>query len=130
MRYIESWLQGVGAAAIDNLMKDAATAEISRSQVWQWIHQSVVTAEGNTITTARVEQILAAVLAELPRAPDDRFGDAEEVFREVALNQTYPTFLTITAYTRFLVTTPVQKVLAGSERQSSVGVSRKEVVLK
>ena len=130
VRYIESWLRGVGAAAIDNLMEDAATAEISRSQVWQWIQQRVVTAEGTPITTGRVEQILAEVLAELPRTPADRFGDAEEVFREVALSQTYPTFLTITAYTRFLVKTPVKKVLAGSERPSSVGASRREVVLK
>ncbi|QTE29532.1 malate synthase A [Pengzhenrongella sicca] len=103
LRYIDSWLRGVGAAAIDNLMEDAATAEISRSQVWQWIHQGTVTAEGTRITVERVEAVLADVLAGLPRAPGDRFADAEAVFREVALAERYPTFLTVSAYTRFLV---------------------------
>ena len=103
VRYIESWLRGVGAAAIDNLMEDAATAEISRSQVWQWIHQRTVTAEGTTITVAGVERILADVLTGLPREAGDRFDDAEAVFREVALLERYPTFLTLTAYSTYLV---------------------------
>jgi malate synthase len=111
LRYIESWLRGVGAAAIDNLMEDAATAEISRSQVWQWIYQGTVTAEGTRITTAEVERVLADVLAGLPRTEADRFDDAEEVFREVALAEAYPTFLTIAPYARFLVQTPA---LAGT----------------
>ncbi|MGV8966970.1 MAG: malate synthase A [Cellulomonas sp.] len=105
VRYIESWLRGVGAAAIDNLMEDAATAEISRSQIWQWIHQGTVTAEGNRITHDGVERILGEVMAGLPRTADDRFDDAEKVFRDVALAEAFPTFLTITAYTRFLVHT-------------------------
>jgi len=112
VRYIESWLRGVGAAAIDNLMEDAATAEISRSQVWQWIHQSVVTAEGTTITVASVEKVLAEVLKGLPRVAGDRFDDAEAVFREVALLERYPTFLTLTAYSTYLVhqaTTPAHQ---------------------
>ena len=103
VRYIESWLRGVGAAAIDNLMEDAATAEISRSQVWQWIHQRTVTAEGTTITVAGVERILADVLTGLPREAGNRFDDAEAVFREVALLERYPTFLTLTAYSTYLV---------------------------
>ena len=49
VRYLEAWLRGIGAVAIDHLMEDAATAEISRSQVWQWVHQEVVTAEGTRI---------------------------------------------------------------------------------
>ena len=65
VRYLEAWLRGVGAVAIDHLMEDAATAEISRSQVWQWVHQEVVTAEGTRIDAARVEQVLTEVLAEL-----------------------------------------------------------------
>jgi malate synthase len=105
VRYIESWLRGVGAAAIDNLMEDAATAEISRSQIWQWIHQDVVTAEGHRVTHAWVEQILAEVVAELPRSEGDRVDDAVHVFRAVALAEDFPTFLTITAYTRYLVQT-------------------------
>jgi malate synthase len=103
VRYIESWLRGVGAAAIDNLMEDAATAEISRSQLWQWMHQRVVTAEGTPVTHRLVERLLAEVLAEQPRTPGDRLDDAAEVFRSVTLEEDFPTFLTITAYTRYLV---------------------------
>lgn len=102
VRYIESWLRGVGAAAIDNLMEDAATAEISRGQLWQWIHQRVVTAEGTLVTKELVERELAAVLE---GAPSGRFDDAAEVFRAVTLEEDFPTFLTITAYTRYLVDT-------------------------
>ena len=98
VRYIESWLRGVGAAAIDNLMEDAATAEISRSQLWQWMHQRVTTAEGTLITRELVERELAEVLAGRPE-----FDAAGEVFRAVTLGEDFPTFLTITAYTRYLV---------------------------
>ena len=103
VRYIESWLRGIGAAAIDNLMEDAATAEISRSQLWQWIHQRVETAEGHRITHALVERELEQVLATVERTPGDRFDAAAEVFRSVTLHEDFPTFLTITAYTRYLV---------------------------
>ncbi len=103
LRYIESWLRGVGAAAIDNLMEDAATAEISRSQLWQWVHQRVETAEGKLITHDLVESLLTEVLAEQPRSQGDRFADAAEVFSTVTLEEHFPTFLTITAYTRYLV---------------------------
>jgi len=100
VRYLESWLRGVGAAAIDNLMEDAATAEISRSQLWQWIHQGVVTAEGTRVTRGRVEDLLDEVLA---AHPGGRFADAAEIFRAVTLEDEFPTFLTIPAYTRYLV---------------------------
>jgi malate synthase len=106
VRYIESWLRGVGAAAIDNLMEDAATAEISRSQLWQWIHRGVVTAEGTRLTRASVEATLGEVLRELPRRDDDRFHDAAEIVREVALSDDFPAFLTISAYSRYLVDLP------------------------
>ena len=62
IRYIAAWLSGVGAAAIDNLMEDAATAEISRSQVWQWVHHG-------RVSRADVERIVADVAAELPEEP-------------------------------------------------------------
>jgi malate synthase len=103
VRYLESWLRGVGAAAIDNLMEDAATAEISRSQLWQWMHQDHPTVEGEPITRDMVEGMLASVLAELPRPDGHRLGQAEEVFRTVTLQEDFPTFLTVPAYTRFLV---------------------------
>ena len=102
LRYIESWLRGVGAAAIDNLMEDAATAEISRSQLWQWINDNTVTAEGRRIDLPWVEQVLASVIEGLPRGEHDRFDDAIEVFRHVTLEPEFPTFLTIGAYARYL----------------------------
>ncbi|TFB47227.1 malate synthase A [Cryobacterium tagatosivorans] len=102
LRYIESWLRGVGAAAIDNLMEDAATAEISRSQIWQWIHDNSVTAEGRRIDRPWVEELVAEVFAGLERTPGDRFDDALEVFRTAALEPEFPTFLTVGAYARFL----------------------------
>jgi malate synthase len=86
IRYIESWLRGVGAAAIDNLMEDAATAEISRSQVWQWVHAGKFTPEQ-----------VRAVMAEETRE-GGRFVDAREIFERVALSDDFVEFLTLPAY--------------------------------
>ncbi len=122
IRYIEAWLRGIGAVAIDNLMEDAATAEISRSQVWQWIHQGQTIEDGTPITAEYVEGLIAEVLAQIRRpstgsgtATDsgtlagsgiaDRFDDAADLFREVALQPEFPAFLTLPAYSRFLVET-------------------------
>ncbi len=103
IRYIEAWLRGLGAVAIDNLMEDAATAEISRSQVWQWIHQDRSTDDGTKITREYIEGLIARVLGEVTRTGGDRFDDAAEIFREVALGDDFPTFLTLTAYSNYLV---------------------------
>ena len=103
VRYLESWLRGVGAAAIDNLMEDAATAEISRSQLWQWMHQDHETVEGEIVSRRLVEGMLAEVLAQLPRPDGHKLAEAEEVFRTVTLQEDFPTFLTVPAYARFLV---------------------------
>ncbi|UYN83129.1 MAG: malate synthase A [Microcella sp.] len=103
VRYLESWLRGVGAAAIDNLMEDAATAEISRSQLWQWMHLDHETVEGQIVSRTLVEGMLAEVLAELPKPDGHKLAEAEEVFRTVTLQEDFPTFLTVPAYTRFLV---------------------------
>lgn len=104
IRYIESWLRGVGAAAIDNLMEDAATAEISRSQIWQWIHYQVVTREGTLITNALIEQLIFDTLASLERSRDDRYDDAVEIFRHVCLDgDSFPTFLTLSAYSQLFI---------------------------
>jgi malate synthase len=103
VRYLEAWLRGFGAVALDNLMEDAATAEISRAQLWQWIHQQVTTAEGTVLDRESVDAVLSSVLAELPRVDGDRFDDAASVFREVALGEDFPTFLTLPAYSQFLV---------------------------
>lgn len=103
IRYLEAWLRGLGAVAIDNLMEDAATAEISRSQVWQWIHQDRSTEDGTAITAEFVEGLITQVLGEVDRHDGDRFDDAASVFREVALQEEFPAFLTLGAYSRFLV---------------------------
>ena len=93
VRYIAAWLQGVGAAAIDNLMEDAATAEISRSQIWQWIRHG-------RVERAEVERIVDEVMAELPDEPVYR--DARQVFERVALREIFVEFLTLTAYAQLL----------------------------
>ncbi len=105
IRYLEAWLRGLGAVAIDNLMEDAATAEISRSQVWQWIHQDRSTDDGTPITRDYVEGLITDVLGEVERREGDRFDDAADVFRDVALREEFPAFLTLSAYTRYLVET-------------------------
>jgi len=102
IRYVEAWLRGLGAVAIDNLMEDAATAEISRSQVWQWIHQDRTTDDGTPITREYVEGLIERVLGEVDRFDGDRFDDAAEVFREVSLREEFPAFLTVPAYNRYL----------------------------
>jgi len=85
IRYIASWLAGVGAAALDNLMEDAATAEISRSQVWQWLKTGNVTRE----------QVLADI--EPWRSHD---AEAAALFEQVALSDDFVEFLTIPAYAK------------------------------
>ncbi|MET3368134.1 malate synthase A [Arthrobacter sp. M2012083] len=102
IRYIESWLRGNGAVAIHNLMEDAATAEISRSQLWQWIHSHAITDRGDIITREWVEDMLDEEFARLERFDGDRFADARAIFEEVTLAEEFPTFLTIPAYARFL----------------------------
>ena len=103
IRYIEAWLRGMGAVAIDNLMEDAATAEISRSQIWQWIHQDQSTAEGTRITREWVAELVEQTVAGFARSEGDRFDDAAELFADVALGEDFPTFLTVPAYSRYLV---------------------------
>jgi malate synthase len=87
--YIESWLSGNGAAAIDNLMEDAATAEISRSQIWQWTSHGTQLPDGRPVTTELVRELAG-----------DAAGPAREVFEEAALADELPEFLTLPAYDR------------------------------
>ncbi|MCA0380228.1 MAG: malate synthase A [Actinobacteria bacterium] len=103
IRYIEAWLRGLGAVAIDNLMEDAATAEISRSQIWQWIHQDQSTAEGTKITRDWVRELVHETATGFDRFDGDRFADAAELFEDVALGDDFPTFLTVPAYSRYLL---------------------------
>jgi malate synthase len=102
--YLESWLRGSGAVGIHNLMEDAATAEISRSQLWQWVHNASTTDDGEVITTERVRRIIAEELAAI-RAQvgehaftDGKFSTAAEILETVALDDEYVDFLTLPAY--------------------------------
>jgi malate synthase len=105
LQYLANWLAGTGAVAIFNLMEDAATAEISRSQVWQWRHNEVTLAGGPQVTAALVEAIIGEELAtirEQSGAAFDaaRYDQAVALFKEVALADDYAEFLTIPAYER------------------------------
>ncbi|MFF5990148.1 malate synthase A [Prauserella flavalba] len=101
VRYIASWLSGNGAAAIHNLMEDAATAEISRSQVWQWVRNGVTLDSGETVTEELVRSVLADVRGELEGVVDaDTLAQAVELFEEVALAEQFADFLTLPAYER------------------------------
>jgi malate synthase len=104
LRYLESWLSGSGAAAIHNLMEDAATAEISRAQLWQWVRHGVRTGEGDVVDSSMVcrviDEQLASFRAELgdERFAASRFADARHVFEQVALGDEFVDFLTVPAY--------------------------------
>lgn len=105
VQYLGSWLRGVGAAAINNLMEDAATAEIARSQVWQWVRHGVRLNDGAPLTRDLVRRFegeeLERIRRELGAAPDQgRIAEARALFDEVALGDTFVEFLTIPAYAR------------------------------
>jgi malate synthase len=104
LRYLASWLGGVGAVAIDNLMEDAATAEISRSQLWQWVATGSDLATGERVTDEMVRQAIATEMAALQaQQGEEDFGryrleEARTVFERVALGDAFEEFLTLPAY--------------------------------
>jgi malate synthase len=105
IQYISSWLRGQGAAPIFNLMEDAATAEIARSQVWQWVHNGVKLAEGQTVTADLVRQTATEELDAIRQQVGDEFfyqqGQprlSRELFEQVALSDDFIDFLTLPAY--------------------------------
>ena len=101
LRYLESWLRGVGAAAIDNLMEDVATAEIARSQVWQWVRGKVQLADGPEVTPDLVRRLIDEELARVRESNSSaRWQDAREIFERVALTDEFVEFLTGPAYER------------------------------
>ena len=112
LRYIESWLRGVGAVELENIVADASAAEISRAQLWQWIHYSIVTAEGNRITTESVTAELAELVRLADRFSGDQFDAAADIVRLVALEEDFPTYLTIPAYAHYLVDVPARVSVA------------------
>jgi malate synthase len=98
LQYINSWLLGTGAAAINNLMEDAATAEISRAQLWQWIRNGDTTEDGEAITRERYARIRDEELSKLGGASAGRYGDAAEILDGLVLSDEFIPFLTIPAY--------------------------------
>jgi len=105
IQYLEAWLRGSGAVAIFNLMEDAATAEIARSQVWQWLHNGVQLAGGQTVTRELVERVIDEEMAKVrtdPASEGDgrRWDEARALFTEMALSDDFAEFLTLPAYDR------------------------------
>ncbi len=104
MRYIEAWLRGLGAVAIFNLMEDAATAEISRSQIWQWTNAGVVFENGRKATADLVRQVAAAELEAIRTElgaeafTAGKWDQAHELLLRTALDAEYVDFLTLPAY--------------------------------
>lgn len=101
LSYLASWLAGNGAAAINNLMEDAATAEISRSQLWQWRTHSVALEDGSRMTAERYTAIRDEELATLQCSlPDFPWADAAALLDELVLSDDFAEFLTLSAYSR------------------------------
>ena len=104
MQYIEAWLRGRGAVPIYNLMEDAATAEISRAQVWQWLHLKAKLDDGREVTP---EMFKDALKGEMERVKGEvgakafdggRFKEAIQLFSDMSLSDTFEEFLTLPAY--------------------------------
>jgi malate synthase len=107
IQYISSWLRGNGAAAIFHMMEDAATAEISRSQVWQWVRHGISLDTGETVTHELVRKYEKEELEKIREQVGDEFFYSEgrpdqsrELFDEVALSDEFVDFLTLPAYER------------------------------
>jgi len=108
IQYISSWLRGNGAAGIDGMMEDAATAEIARSQVWQWVRHGAQLDDGRTITAALVRELETSELEQIrEQIGDDQWFETQgrprlsrEIFEGVALADEFVEFLTLPAYER------------------------------
>jgi malate synthase len=106
IQYISSWLRGNGAAGIYGLMEDAATAEIARGQVWQWIHHEATLDDGRTVTPELVRELATSELERIrSEIGDDEWFEKEgrpdlsrAVFERVALSEDFVEFLTLPAY--------------------------------
>jgi malate synthase len=103
-QYVSFWLTGRGAAAINSLMEDAATAEISRSQIWQWVHHGVELEDGTVITADLVRKVLDEETSRIRESVGEdtwkagRPAETREVFERVALAPGLIEFLTLVAY--------------------------------
>ncbi|WP_224244473.1 malate synthase A [Hyalangium gracile] len=103
VQYMAAWLDGLGCVPLYNLMEDAATAEISRAQVWQWIHHGATLEDGRHVTPELFRQVMAEEMEELERegAPSrygERFTQARHLFERLSVTPTFEDFLTLPAY--------------------------------
>ncbi len=104
VQYIEAWLRGRGAVPLYNLMEDAATAEISRAQVWQWLKLAARLDDGRVVTPALFETIYADEMARVRASVGEavwqsgRFGEATRLFSQMSLSAEFEEFLTLPAY--------------------------------
>lgn len=96
IQYLNAWLCGNGAVAINNLMEDAATAEISRSQLWQWIHKGATLDDGRPVTLELYRTLKADELTKLPAG--GRLDEAASIFDQLIEDSELRDFLTISAY--------------------------------
>jgi malate synthase len=111
VQYLEAWLQGNGCVPLYNLMEDAATAEISRTQVWQWLRHAAALDDGKPLTAARFRDILREELAGLrdalgpQRYDSGRFAVASALFDRMSTSTDFNEFLTLPAYDELLALT-------------------------
>jgi malate synthase len=102
--YIESWLSGRGAAAIYNLMEDAATAEISRTQIWQWLHAGAKLEDGRIFTKELYDNIREEEIEKIKQYTGEEYYEkgniknAVEIFNKLVLDKNFEEFLTLEAY--------------------------------
>ena len=128
LRYLSAWVGGSGAVTIDNLMEDAATVEISRAQLWQWIHNQTRLVEGPRLTREMVASMIDEETGRLDRegyAPREAIEAGRDVLAEVALGEQLPGFFTPYAYVRYLTDGPLRMtgpVKAEDLRQSERGL--------
>jgi malate synthase len=105
LQYLAAWLNGLGAVAIFSLMEDVATAEIARSQIWQWIHNDVILTSGEQVTAGLVQSLITEELDKIRAALGGSFDtaayeQARQLFELVALSDDFVDFLTLPAYER------------------------------
>jgi len=104
--YVEAWLRGIGCVPLFNLMEDAATAEISRAQLWQWVHHGAKLTDGRAVNIELVENMIADELKRQKQAVDagryDAYEKAAELMRELVRGPKFIEFLTLPAYQRIL----------------------------
>lgn len=118
--YVESWLRGNGAAAIYHLMEDAATAEISRTQLWQWLHNEVTISDGRRLTLPVYNQLRDEEIEKIKKMVGGdafhkgRFNQAIQLFNQMVVEKDYQEFLTLPAY---------EAILANEQKQTTPSVN-------